>query len=201
MKIEGVEIREESRSSLANYASVPIAFEVCERLSIDARESGLVGLRLSLERVALPYVKDYDAQTGNHPTEWAHLDLAHWGILSAWRDGARAGGVVIAWRTANLEVLDGRTDLAFLWDIRVSPPMRGKGIGAALFRAAERWARSHGAQWLKIETQNVNVPACRFYARQGCTLGAINRFAYPNFPDEVQLMWYKRLAPAENVLA
>ena len=48
---------------------------------------------------------------------------------------------------------------------------------------------------MKVETQNVNVPACRFYARQGCVLGAINRFAYPDLPDEVQLLWYKTLSP------
>jgi GNAT superfamily N-acetyltransferase len=40
--------------------------------------------------------------------------------------------------------------------------MRGLGIGAALFRAAERWAVARGARWLKVETQNVNVAACRF---------------------------------------
>ena len=58
---------------------------------------------------------------------------------------------------------------------------------------AEAWASREGARWLKIETQNVNVPACRFYARQGCSLGAAHRFAYPAFPDEVQLLWYKKL--------
>jgi hypothetical protein len=46
---------------------------------------------------------------------------------------------------------------------------------------------------LKVETQNINVPACRFYVKQGCVLGAIHRFAYPEFPDEAQLLWYKDL--------
>jgi hypothetical protein len=49
---------------------------------------------------------------------------------------------------------------------------------------------------LKVETQNINVPACRFYARQGCVLGVIDRFAYPTLPDEVQLLWYKDLPSA-----
>ena len=30
----------------------------------------------------------------------------------------------------------------------------------------------------QIETQNVNVGACRFYAAMGCQLGAVSRFAY-----------------------
>ncbi|MGZ8471829.1 MAG: hypothetical protein ACXWZ7_20745 [Gemmatirosa sp.] len=45
-----------------------------------------------------------------------------------------------------------------------------------------------------METQNVNVAACRFYAHQGCILGAVHRFAYPTLPDEAQLLWYRRLA-------
>jgi len=28
----------------------------------------------------------------------------------------------------------------------------------------------------------------------GCTLGAIDRFAYPGLPGEVQLRWWKALA-------
>jgi streptothricin acetyltransferase len=51
---------------------------------------------------------------------------------------------------------------------------------------------------LKVETQNINAAACHFYARQGCTLGGINRFAYPLLPLEVQLLWYKDLIDAET---
>lgn len=195
MIVDHVDIREETPSSLVEYASVPIAFEVRERFAVQAPAAGLGGLRLSIEPVPVPYVKDYDALPENHPTSWAAVfDLAPWGILSAWRNGARVGGAVVAWRTPSLEVLDGRADLAFLWDLRVIPELRGKGIGSRLFRAAEAWALSHGARWLKVETQNVNVPACRFYARRGCALGALDRFAYSNLPDEVQMMWYKPLS-------
>jgi hypothetical protein len=45
-----------------------------------------------------------------------------------------------------------------------------------------------------VETQNVNVGACRFYVAQGCSLGSAHRYAYENHPDEVQLLWYKDLA-------
>ena len=27
----------------------------------------------------------------------------------------------------------------------------------------------------------------------GCKLGAINRMAYPQLPDEIQLLWYKEI--------
>ena len=78
--------------------------------------------------------------------------------------------------------------------LRVLLRERGGGIGSALFPAAEDWARARGCRWPKIETQNVNVPACRVYHQMCCTLGAIDRFAYPGKPAEVQLSWWKALA-------
>jgi ribosomal protein S18 acetylase RimI-like enzyme len=51
-------------------------------------------------------------------------------------------------------------------------------------------AGTKGCVRLEVETQNVNVPACRFYAQLGCELGAIRRHAYAELPDEVQLVWY-----------
>ena len=96
-------------------------------------------------------------------------------------------------------MLGGRDDVAVLRDIRVSPRERGGGIGSALFRAVGGWAAARGFRWLKIETQNVNVPACRFYHKMGCALGAIDRFAYPGQPAEAQLLWWKTLASSDNL--
>jgi GNAT superfamily N-acetyltransferase len=189
-----LEIREEPPSALAAYARVPIAFDVRERLAVHAAERGLGGLRLVAEPVTVPYAKDYDAEPGQHPAAWPRrFDVARWGVLSAWRDGARAGGAVVAWDSPEVEMLAGRPELAVLWDLRVAPALRRGGVGAALFRAAEGWAAARGARWLKVETQNVNVAACRFYAAQGCLLGAIDSFAYPTLPHETQLLWYKAL--------
>jgi GNAT superfamily N-acetyltransferase len=63
-------------------------------------------------------------------------------------------------------------------------------MGKRLFDHAAAWARAQGCRQLKVETQNINVPACTFYAKQGCALGAVNPGAYPAYPDEVQLLWY-----------
>lgn len=46
---------------------------------------------------------------------------------------------------------------------------------------------------IKVETQNINVPACRLYSKCGCVLGLMNRNAYEEFPDEVELLWCKEL--------
>ncbi len=71
-----------------------------------------------------------------------------------------------------------------------SPSFR---VGSALFRAGEERSRERGCRVLKVETQNVDLPACRFYVRMACELGAINRRAYPDLPDEMQLIWVKDL--------
>ena len=182
-------------AALREYASVPIAFEVRSVLDVAEQDAGSAGFVLTERRLDAPYVKDYDAIPGEHPAGWAErFDVSRWGMLAARADGRRVGGAVIAFDTDGVDMLEGRRDLAVLWDLRVSPEMRGAVVGAALFRAAEAWAAARGCRWLKVETQNINVPACRFYARQGCALGAIHRFAYPDLPDEVMLLWYKDLA-------
>ncbi|HYD53339.1 MAG TPA: GNAT family N-acetyltransferase [Gemmatimonadaceae bacterium] len=189
-----IRIAREDASTLAEYARVPIAFEVRETLGVTVLDSGLGGLVFHVEPVPTPYAKDYDQEPGNHPTDWPRrFDLREWAILAAWEDEARVGGAVVAWNTPGVESLEGRSDLPVLWDLRVAPGHRGRGVGAALFRAAAAWSAERGARQLAVETQNVNVGACRFYARQGCVLGAVHRFAYPTLPLEVQLRWYMDL--------
>jgi ribosomal protein S18 acetylase RimI-like enzyme len=176
---------------LPEYGQVSIAFRVTSRLRVESIEEGLGGLRLIEESVEPSYVKDYDAENGGGPERWLRRwDMSNWGVFCAY-DGSRwVGGAVVAWKTPGVHMLEERDDLAVLWDIRVHPECRGRGIGTALFQQAVAWARQKGCRQLKVETQNVNVPACRFYARQGCELGAIHRWAYPELPDEVQLLWY-----------
>lgn len=189
-----VTIREESLSYLEEYARIPIAFEVETIFEVRVRHAGLGGIDL-VEIPAPPHtVKDYDTVDEDVPTNWLRRgDLSAWGFLSAHLADRCVGGTAVAFRTPGLLMLEGRDDLAVLWDLRVRPGARGRGVGRALFAAAEDWARGRGCRRLKVETQNINVPACRFYAAQGCTLGGLNRFAYPDLPHEVQLLWYKEL--------
>jgi ribosomal protein S18 acetylase RimI-like enzyme len=194
----GLELAHEpvTRVTLAEHATIPIAFVVDRVLELTPADGGMGGLALAEAAVAAPYVKDYDAVNGDGPARWAdRFDTSNWALICARQDGTRAGGAVIAWNTPGVHMLDGRDDVAVLWDIRVAPAQLGSGAGSALFRAAESWAAARSCDWLKIETQNINVRACRFYRTMGCTLGAIDRFAYPELPDEVQLLWWKGLSP------
>lgn len=190
-----MEIVEEPIAAAPELARIPISFEVRSVFDVSAPDGGLGGLILSERRLDSPYVKDYDTADGEHPARWAErFDVSSWGLFVARSDGALVGGAVVAFNTPGVNMLEGSGDLAVLWDIRVAPEARGRGAGFALFRAAEAWAAARGCRQLKIETQNINVAACRFYARQGCVLGAINRFAYRELPEEVQLLWYKALS-------
>lgn len=177
-----IEIVETALESDDEYARIPIAFEVTAVFDVH-------GESLSERAVEAPYVKNYDG-----PAQWrATFDVSKWGCLAAYADGHRAGGAVIAVDTPGVSMLRGRRDLAVLWDLRIAPEMRGQGLGTALFRAAGEWAIARGYLDLEVETQNTNVPACRFYARQGCVLRGVHPNAYPEHLDEVQLLWFKDL--------
>ena len=194
-RVEGmrIEVLEES-IDLVEYARIPIAFEV--KRVLDVTGNGDEGFELTerpLENA--PYVKNYDAIPGEGPEQWPQrFDLANWGFLAACIGGQTVGVAAVAHNTPDLEVLEGRSDLAVLWDIRVTPEARRQGVGSALFEAAETWARARGCLRLKVETQSINVPACRFYAEHGCVLRAVHPDAYSALPHEIQLLWYKDLA-------
>jgi GNAT superfamily N-acetyltransferase len=194
-----VQIVEEipTAETLANYAEIPIAFRIESRLRIDLIDGGLAGVRLVEEPVDPPYLKDYDTDIGftdEPPLRWLKWASPQSSLFVAIEDGRRVGGACVFTHVEGMEFLRRHSDTAALWDIRVAPNVRGRGIGTALFRAASSWCKRNGYRRLKIETQNINVPACRFYRAQGCYLGAIETHAYEEYPDEVELIWYYDLA-------
>jgi GNAT superfamily N-acetyltransferase len=188
------EIVEQRVVDLAEYSRIPIAFTVDRVLEVTPVDNGLGGLILTERRVEPPYIKDYDSIAGNAPACWpARWDLSNWGMITGIAGGTLIAGAVLAFGSTAVDLLEDRIDLTVLWDIRVRPEFRRQGVGQAIVRSALIWARVRGCRQIKAETQNINVAACQFYARQGFVLGAINRFAYPDFPSEVQLLWYKDL--------
>jgi GNAT superfamily N-acetyltransferase len=187
MALEIVEIPPER---LEEYAQVPMNFEVRSIFAVEPLAGGLGGLRLVEVPVPNPYVKDYT--TEESPVDWpAKFDVRTWGFFLARQGELIAGAAAVAFVTTGVFVFEARRDLAVLWDIRVRPACRGAGI--PLFRHAAAWSRQRGCTQMKVETQNVNVPACRFYQRMGCELGEIRRYGYAGVPAvsaEVMLNWY-----------
>lgn len=191
-----VRVVHETAGDLDEYAAIPIAFEVSEMLDPALLDAARSSVDFRTRVVDVPYVKDYDSYEGQGPLDWpARFDVTDWGILGAFVGSERVGGAVVVFRDQAIEMLEGRNDLALLWDLRAAPSFRRQHVGTALLSAAEQWARDRGATELKVETQNINVGACRFYYARGFRLESLKPRAYPEIPDEVQLLWYKRLAP------
>ena len=183
-----ITIREESATPevIEKYCDVPISFLVNSQYDAHPRPNG--GWDLQERPVAEPYIKDYDYY------EWASdFDLSNCAILSAFVSDRRVGGALLAFNMRGLHLLEGRSDLTVLWDLRIAPEFRRHGIGSMLFENAVQWARERGCRELKIETQNINVVACNFYARMGCTLRSVREGAYPGLPNEIQFLWYREL--------
>lgn len=85
------------------------------------------------------------------------------------------------------------SNYCYINDLRVVEKYRGKGIGKLLIEKAIEWAKEKNCIGMQVETQDVNVNACKFYERMGFTLGGIDLFRYKSSEkekDEIALDWY-----------
>ncbi len=81
---------------------------------------------------------------------------------------AERDGDVIGMVTAQLVVSTAEGALsALVEDMIVDAAHRGRGVGAALLRDIERWARARGAARLQLLADRENAPALAFYERMG----------------------------------
>ncbi|WP_269846994.1 GNAT family N-acetyltransferase [Paenibacillus sonchi] len=77
--------------------------------------------------------------------------------------------------------------------IQVDKQFRRYGIGRQLMEQAKRWAQERGLPGIMLETQNINVQACRFYERCGFVIGGFDQYVYKGIPavsGEVAVYWY-----------
>jgi GNAT superfamily N-acetyltransferase len=182
-EVDKMEMLQIKPSMLAGYASIPISFEVTSKLQVCPVKNGLGGLQL-VEKSCTPYVKDYDRFADSHPLNWSnHFDVNRWGLFVMESNGVYVGGSAVAPQEEGTAVL---------WDLRVHPNFRNKGVGGQLLNAAIKWVKERQYKTLMVETQNVNVPACKFYSKQGFILKTIDVCGYsdPIVQDETKLLWY-----------
>ena len=179
---------EEGLGQLAAYETVPISFQVRSRVNLDELRASN-GATIT-EIPATARWKDYDACPEDCPTSLAaRFDMSNWLILSAFDGEQRLGGMLVAFDTPGCNMLEGRTDLVVPFDVRVHPTARGKGVGRSLFGYVVAWTRDRGCTELRVETQDVNVAACRFYRAMGCELYLAKEGAYGPEIDEAMLIW------------
>ena len=103
------------------------------------------------------------------------------------------GAMTIVGKTDGLNMLYGREDACVLWDIRIADAYKHNGIGQKLLDMGVLNAKKDGYQQMIIECQNNNVPACKFYQKQGAVLSKIDMYAYysePEIRNEIQFIWY-----------
>lgn len=180
-----------NESYFEKYDSIPMLVTVKSILALEKIEGGLGGILLK----EIP-VEEYEKDLGiyekavEYPVEF---DISNWVFLMAFDGEVPIGAATVASKTKNINMLDGRDDMSVLWDIRVDDKYKRTGVGTKLFNMAVKWSKSSGFRQMKIECQNNNVQACKFYRKQGAYLGKIDEYAYYNDSDaknEVQLIWY-----------
>lgn len=81
---------------------------------------------------------------------------------------------------------------ALIEDIAVAKDYRKNGVGRALLNKAVEWAKNQQLGGLMLETQDVNVSACRFYERNEFVIGAVDTMIYSNLStaNEMAIFWY-----------
>jgi GNAT superfamily N-acetyltransferase len=178
-----VRIVEEGIADLDAYETVPMTLLVERVYRVEATATGY---DLHEEPVATPWLKDYETFEEDRPVSLARrYDFRRRGIFAAYLGETRVGGAIVAPGEHDWFGVGG----AVLVDIRVAPAHQRLGVGSALIAAVVAWARARRLNELFIETQNVNVPGCRFYAAQGARLHAVIPRAYPRLPDEIKMTW------------
>lgn len=184
------ELRRIGHEELEVYSTIDPSFEVKTIYEVTQENNGIGGLRF-VEVDVTPYIKNYDRIQGNSPIEWiSSLDLEQAVMFLVRISNRVAGGaLLITDRQNNFNLT------ASLWDIRVSPESRRRGIGRSVISHILEYSRSLDCKMVKVETQNTNVNACKFYADSGFYLGTIERFSYsqPELINEYRLLWYRDL--------
>jgi streptothricin acetyltransferase len=82
----------------------------------------------------------------------------------------------------------------FIDDVAVLKIARQKGVASALINKAKGWAIHNNLRGFMLETQDINLAACKLYISNGFELGSVDTMLYSNFDtkDEKALIWYKR---------
>ena len=127
-----------------------------------------------------PYEKILDVDSEDYTT---FIDNPQKVIFFADVDGKPAGQIkLVPWWNK----------FAYVEELAVDTEFRGKGVGRALMNRAIEWAKGQNFPGLTLETQDNNVPACRFYEICGFVLSGFDLYAYKYLdnPSEIALYWY-----------
>lgn len=155
-------------------------FTVHSRLVLSAKE-GLISY--TVEEIT-PFIKQYPQEECDSS---GYISSPGRTAFFAFVDGQPAGQVRLHthWNR-----------LGYIEDIAVDEAYRRRGAGQALLQRALQWARDRQLPGLMLETQDINVDACRLYRKCGFVLSGFDLCLYMGFPEtagETALFWYHSL--------
>ena len=183
--------KEVDKSYFELYDKVEMNVLVRSKYIIERIDSGLGGILLKEVEVE-PYIKDLSVY--EHAIEYEkQFDISNWRFYMAFDGDMPIGAMTIAGTTNGMNMLAGRDDACVLWDIRVADAYKYQGVGQKLLDMGIPGAKEDGYRQMIIECQNNNIPACKFYKKQGSVLSKIDMYAYylePEVRDEIQFVWY-----------
>lgn len=172
-----LEIKQATRNTIALVDTFDRSFVVNSRLVLSAADG-----QLRTQIVPVPnFIKTYPRDEIDYTTFLDHPDKV---IFLAYRD-ARAIGQIVLLKSWNR--------YGYVQSLNVDAPFRGGGVGQALLEKGIEWARQKNLPGVMLETQDINVSACKLYERAGFRLGGFDKFLYTPFhmdPPETALYWY-----------
>jgi streptothricin acetyltransferase len=147
-------------------------FVVDSRMSLHAKDG-----EIHYSIVPVPrYTRRYAINPTDYSSFIEHPDQA---VYLAYLDRQLAGQIALKvfWN-----------GFGYVDDFVVDSGFRQKGVGRALMEKGIEWARGKNLPGLMLETQDVNVNACRFYERMGFELSGFDRFLYrETLPGSVEM--------------
>jgi streptothricin acetyltransferase len=155
------------------------AFEVKSRI-IPYIEGGV--FHYHLKDIEKSYTKSYGNDDFDYTT---YIDNPEKIVYLVYAGNSPAGQIILR-RNWN--------KYAYIEDIRIGSEYRRTGIGTRLMETALEWAKIGHMPGIMLETQDINVPACKFYESCGFELGGVDVYLYKGVTpviDEIALYWYK----------
>ncbi|MFW9914028.1 MAG: GNAT family N-acetyltransferase [Candidatus Thorarchaeota archaeon] len=172
-------IEQISSENLNDFYRIDNSFKVSSVIELSMVQGEI---QYEVKEVAESWEKKYDEIRDFDPASVIDSETAV--IFLAYIEDEIAGKIVLKKHWNNF---------AHIEDIAVDRSFRRQGIGKQLLHRAIRWAREKNFPGISLETQDVNVGACRLYESCGFHIGGFDKSLYKAIDkskDEVAIYWY-----------
>jgi len=155
-----ITLREIDNDNLRDANQCDGAFTVDSKLVLRA-EAGVI--KYSIASIE-PYIKRYVFEEKDYSS---YLSDPEKTVYFAYVDGHLAG---------QINVIKHWNVYAWIEDFAVDVRFRRRGIGRLMMQKAEDWGKARQLPGIMLETQDINVAACRFYEKFGFTLRGFDTY-------------------------